>query len=329
MAFQRIIGQENAVALIERAMSHGRVPHAWLFSGMAHVGKFRTALTLAMSLNCLKMENDACGECDNCRQIENEYFPDFQVVRPEGKNIRISQVRETLDWLHLHPDCARYRVLIFDCADQMNHESANAFLKTLEEPPQRTLIILVAVSPQNLPETVISRCQHVRFKPLEIKKVKQILLEETELDQNQAEMLASYGRGCVRADLANQVELVQNVQNSVIQWIGNLSPANMEDIFHSCAEWSKSKQEEWRLLLDVLETWFRDLAWLKQQLPEHRLLYPQRLGDLEKCSRHFSIQSVYDFFRDLSEVRRSIELNANRTLALESLWIRLKHYASA
>ena len=72
MAFQRIIGQEDAVALIERAMRYGRVPHAWLFSGMSHVGKFRTALTLAMSLNCLKMENDACGECNNCPQNEYE-----------------------------------------------------------------------------------------------------------------------------------------------------------------------------------------------------------------------------------------------------------------
>ena len=166
MSLQQILGQEKAIRLIRKAISHERIPHAWLFSGMAHIGKYKTALALAQTLNCLENGDDACGHCDFCRQIEHEHFPDFRVVRPEGKNIRIAQVRDALDWLHLRPDRAKYRVLIFEDADQFNRESANAFLKTLEEPPPDTLIILINLNPQNLLETIVSRCQHIRFRPL-------------------------------------------------------------------------------------------------------------------------------------------------------------------
>ena len=88
MSLQQILGQEKAIRLIRKAISHERVPHAWLFSGMAHIGKYKTALALAQTLNCLENGDDACGQCDFCRQIEHEHFLDFRVVRPEGKNIR-------------------------------------------------------------------------------------------------------------------------------------------------------------------------------------------------------------------------------------------------
>ena len=327
MALNQIIGQDKALRLIRMAIGHERIPHAWLFSGMAHVGKYKTALALAQTLNCQEQGVDACRRCDYCRQIELEHFPDFKVVRPEGKNIRISQVRDALDWLRLHPDRARFRVLIFDGADQFNRESANAFLKTLEEPPPDTLILLITLNPQNLLETIVSRCQHIRFRPLEKEQVLEILKQETDLNENQRELLTSFGGGGVRSDLALELELMQNIQDSVIGSLMDLSAERMESILKKTAEWAKSRNEEWRLTLDVLEKWFRDLAWIKHRLPEKDLHYFHKKKELEQCSKHYQIEEVYQFTKDLAETRKNIELNANKTLALESLWIRLKHYA--
>jgi DNA polymerase III gamma/tau subunit len=107
----------------------------------------------------------------------------------------------------------------------------------------------------------------------------------------------------------------------------DLSAECMESILKKTAEWAKSKNEEWRLTLDVLENWFRDLAWIKHRLPEQNLLYAHKKKELEQCSKRYQLEDVYQFSRDLAETRKNIELNANRTLALESLWIRLKHYA--
>ena len=85
MSLQQILGQEKAIRLIRKAISHERIPHAWLFSGMAHIGKYKTALALAQTLNCLENGDDACGHCDFCRQIEHEHFLDFR-----GQNIHLN-----------------------------------------------------------------------------------------------------------------------------------------------------------------------------------------------------------------------------------------------
>ncbi len=325
MRFSDVQGQEKALTLIRKALSHERLPHAWLFSGPRGVGKFSTAIALAKTLNCRQHGLDACGTCDFCRQISEEVFPDFRVVRPDGKNIRIAQVRDSLNWLNLRPDRARRRVLIFDGAEHLNRESANAFLKTLEEPPPQTLIILVALSPRHLLETIVSRCQHIRFRPLEPEVVEQLLKENQEWTLEQARVLASLCAGSVRSDLANQLELVQTVRDSTLRWLCSFTPAAMEEALLHCTVWAKSKNDEWKILLDVLESWFRDLAWLNHGLPESQLLNRDRLPQLRQCARKFTLQSVYDFGGDLAELREAIELNANKALVLESLWIRFKH----
>ena len=102
----------------------------------------------------------------------------------------------------------------------------------------------------------------------------------------------------------------------------------MESMLQRTNDWAKSKNEEWRLVLDVLENWFRDLAWIKHHLPQQNLFHAQKKKEMEQCSKCFSLEDVYQFSKDLAQTRKNIELNANRTLALESLWIRLKHYCT-
>ncbi|MEC7466287.1 MAG: hypothetical protein VYE57_02600, partial [SAR324 cluster bacterium] len=206
--------------------------------------------------------------------------------------------------------------------------SAKGLRITLDEPPTISLIILIILIPQNLLETIVSRSQHIRFRPLSREMVLEILRAETELSNDQLELLVSFGAGGVRSDLALQVELMQNIQDSVIGSLTDLSAQCMESMLQRTNDWAKSKNEEWRLVLDVLENWFRDLAWIKHHLPQQDLFHAQKKLELEQCSKRFRLEDVYQFSKDLAETRKNIELNANRTLALESLWIRLKHYST-
>ncbi len=144
MPFRDIYGQEKAIELLNQAVHRERMPHAWLFTGQANIGKFKTAVALAQKLNCRKNGEDACGECDFCLQIAEQNFLDYQVLIPDGKFIKIDQIRKSLNWLHLHPDQAKKRVMILDGAQHLGREAANAFLKTLEEPAPHTLLILIA-----------------------------------------------------------------------------------------------------------------------------------------------------------------------------------------
>ncbi|MGA0404603.1 MAG: ATP-binding protein [bacterium] len=154
MPLAQIRGQEASIDLISRTLQSKRLPSAWLFSGPPSVGKRLTAQLIAQALNCKTYQGlDACGQCDPCRQIEVGNFADVALIEPSGQNIRMEQIQEALRWMQYRPERGHYRVLILDEADRMNRESANAFLKTLEEPPPQTTIILLTTSPMLLLDT--------------------------------------------------------------------------------------------------------------------------------------------------------------------------------
>jgi DNA polymerase III subunit delta' len=184
-----IRGQSRAIEYLRQSAAAGRLAHALLFAGPPGVGKGLTARMLAMALFCERSSDahlDACGECRNCRLMLAGNHPDFLTVAcPEGKSeLPIDLLVGSLDNrgreglchdLSLRPMLARRRVAVIDDADRMNTESANALLKTLEEPPDYALLILLAADLGRILPTIHSRCQTVRFDPLSIADVVELI----------------------------------------------------------------------------------------------------------------------------------------------------------
>jgi len=334
MPFGDVLGQEHAIELICHAVQTDRMPHAWLFTGQANIGKFTTAVALAQQLNCSRIGEDSCGKCDFCLQIKEENLPDFLVLRPEGKFIKIDQVRNSLNWLNLHSDQAKKRVLILDGAENLGREAANAFLKTLEEPAPNTIIILIALSKKHLPETIVSRCQQIRFRPLSPEITKNILRKNTDLSEELVQLISSYGMGSIKGDLVNSFEIMQTVQNTVIKWLTTFKSEPLEDLLHTCEVWGKSKNEEWHFLLDFLEIWFRDLTWIRFGLPENKLLNlnytlnVDSVRELKQCGKYFTLHQTFEIYRKINELRAAIDLNANKSLAIESLCLHIYRNAT-
>jgi DNA polymerase-3 subunit delta' len=178
MALEAIEGQPRAVALLRRALESGRVAHAYAFVGPAGSGRTTTALAFAQALLCERPQPEsglACGGCRGCRLGAEGKHPDLHVIVPTppesnpkgGRAIRIGAVRELERAAALRPVMARHKVFVLDDADRMTGESPQAILKTLEEPPAHTVLILVLARVRAVPATVISRCQLVRFAPRE------------------------------------------------------------------------------------------------------------------------------------------------------------------
>ena len=157
------LGQPRAVAQLRKAMAAGRVPHAYLFSGPAGAGLVEAAIALACTLNCA---NGGCGECESCRKIVAGIHPDVVTLVREGAAniVPIESVRhQVIARIALPPHEADVRVFIVEEATAMAPPAANALLKTLEEPPARTLFVLCTTAPEQLLPTIRSRCQRVRF----------------------------------------------------------------------------------------------------------------------------------------------------------------------
>lgn len=172
MSFRDFPTQTGVVQLLQRSLEHGRLAHAYLFSGHDAEELEGAAATLAKVLNCAQPVRarsgaaiDSCDQCDSCRRVDTGNHPDVQWIRAESKLriISIDQIRELLQTVHLKPTFGGYKIAVLTATDRLNTQAANAFLKTLEEPPERTVFILLTTDISRVLETILSRCLRLNF----------------------------------------------------------------------------------------------------------------------------------------------------------------------
>lgn len=179
MRFADIVGHDHVKEVLRRAADRDKVPHAYLFHGPDGVGKRSMAKALLAYLDCQDRRNeDSCGVCPTCRAIHDGTFVDLHVATIDRNQIKIDQVRSLLPRLYFPAMVGPFKCLLVDEAHLLNLPAANAALKTLEEPPSRSLFILVTASPDLLPETVVSRCFQVPFGPLSTDQVARFLARQ-------------------------------------------------------------------------------------------------------------------------------------------------------
>ena len=195
MSFAEIIGQEDAKNLLKNAVKSGNHSHAYIFSGEKGSGKMMLAEAFATMLQCENPADDACLECHSCKQSISRNNPDIiYVKREEGKaNISVDVVREQIvNDVDIKPYSNKYKIYIVDEAERMNQQAQNAILKTIEEPPEYAIIILLTANHNAFLQTILSRCVLIQMKSVDTESIKSILKNRYETVDYQANMVASF-----------------------------------------------------------------------------------------------------------------------------------------
>ncbi len=205
--FDAIVGQDSAIGALRRALCGARLPHALLFTGPPGVGKATCAGVVTQALNCTEQgPGDACGTCVSCRKVERGLHPDVMWMAPEPRTVGIKAVRQAVSATGYRPYEGNHRVVVVDDAHTLTTEAQNAFLKTLEEPPSSSTIVLVTSAPGSLLATVRSRCQSLRFSPLPQPLVRAYLSEKRGLDPDEARLRAALAPGSIGRAMAVDLE---------------------------------------------------------------------------------------------------------------------------
>jgi DNA polymerase-3 subunit delta' len=333
MAFSSFSRHEQGVQLLQRSLARGRLGHAYLFSG-DDLGELETiARTLAQTLNCLQpvrtngIATDACDRCANCRKIAQDLHPDVHWARPESKMriISVDQMRDLMQQIQLKPSEAGYKITVIAAADRLNTQAANAFLKTLEEPPQKSVLILLSTEPQRLLPTIISRCLRLNFfsdgvRPLAPAQT-EWLAHFSSLAAGERKSLL--GRYCLLdAILQRLAEIKAQVDGS----LSARSPLEQHD------DIDKSLRDKWETeltaaieaeyrhqraeLLMLIQWWLRD-TWIHTLAIGRDLLRFPEIQGAESVAKRITPQQALENLKTLEQTQRLLHTNVQEALALE------------
>lgn len=314
------LGNARVVEILRRAVALDRLPHALIFAGPSGVGKRTLALLLAQLLNCPASSGGlACGECASCRKIAQGSHPDIRLVEPDGMFIKIEQIREMIGEIAYQPFEAEYRVFILDPAEQLKPEAANCMLKTLEEPPSRTVIVLVTSNPHLLLSTIRSRSRLLQFSGISQDRIEDHLIRKAGWSPKDAHLAAGLSRGSLGSALAFDAAGYIAVRAQALRFVSLLlSRGSYAEASRLAAVTTKDK-DAFPVWMEAVLNVLQDLFYAKTA--PGRMGQDDMLQDLKNLAGGVSAGAVMSAVRAFDKLRRGLRQNVNRQIALEALFL--------
>lgn len=312
MKFEEILGQKQAIEKIEAMLVAENLPAIMLFYGPEGVGKRLTAFMTAKALNCINNNPPVsffCNECTSCQRIEKQIHPDLHVLNKEGDSIKIENVREMIRALNYTQFEGKRKVAIIDNAEALTIQAANALLKTLEEPPQNTNIILISSNPGRLPVTLRSRCYPIRFNPLDEEIIVEIIAREKQIDSmDTLKIIAGIADGGIESARSLLEIDVINVRENFLQILG-AGDYNIRNY----ALFSDEKLEGTELIKCYLQIFRRiilDILFFKMSIYE-RIKNTDIIEEIKKVSVRIDKLRLWSVLKKLEQFESLLEMNIN------------------
>ncbi|HLA94543.1 MAG TPA: DNA polymerase III subunit delta' [Pyrinomonadaceae bacterium] len=336
--FSRLIGNDKAKDLLRRTVAGGRVPHALLFAGPDGVGKKEFALELARALICQSTVNgEACGNCAACNRIgvfdlakseKGEDYdrvflsdhPDVGLVIAYKRNLRVGAIRELEREANFRPFEANLRIFIIDDADKMNDAASNALLKTLEEPPSTTKLILISSRPDSMLQTIRSRCQTIRFAPVAAEEIEKFLTDSKKMSANDAALAAGVSEGSVGRALNMDLTQFRSTRDSMLGILQSaLVSGDISSMLQTAEQMNDAKNKDrFEDTIEILQTLIRDIFALKQG--SDIITNTDIANKLGELAENASISSLESWTIDIEELLGNLSVNINRRIATDALF---------
>ena len=339
MPFREISGHRRLVTLLSRAIAQETMPQSLLFAGPRGVGKRRTAVAVAQTINCQatletpSLPRDACGECASCRRIGRGVHPDVLIVEPgDLGSIKIEQVRDVVDRAGYRPFEGRRRAVIIDEADALVDAAQNALLKTLEEPPQASIFILVSAMPDALLPTVLSRCQRLRFGELSPAEITDALMRVHDYDEAAARAAAVDADGSIGralSALSEDVTEAREMAHRVLeQAVRQADPGRRIDLAREVTpagggKTTGAERERLAACLRALASLLRDIGLVGAQGEAAVLANADLAPQLRALARSYDSDRTVRAYASVDEALVALERNVSPKIVADWLVLQL------
>lgn len=334
MSFATLIGNQHQKTILQRLLRGGQIATTFIFAGPDGVGKRRFALTMAKAANCLTgapaegFADECCDFCQVCRRIDEGTYGDVTTIEPDGQFIKIAQTRELAVEVFYRPREGRHRFFIIDSAERLREEAANSLLKTLEEPPPTSTIIMITSRPDSLLTTIRSRSQKLNFSPLTTGEMEAYLKANFPRPAPDTALLARISEGRIGQATAFDLSVYRQQRRTLIELLEILTDGNNRYRLLKAAEFlGKKERDEFESELDLLSSLLRDLFILSTGKPVDWIVNIDVAESLRNLAAKVGTDRLILWAEKTDRLRAGLRINLNRQLALESLLLDLAQTA--
>ncbi len=325
-----VLGQNHIKEHFANAIKMNKVSSSYIINGEGMDEKILLAKYFAKSLLCDSNAGEnktgiACENCKSCHQIDSLSHPDLKMVVGEKKNLAVDDIREQInDDVVIKPYNGRYKVYIVDNAQTMNVQAQNALLKTLEEPPEYCVIILLTNNCQSFLQTILSRCVRLDIKPIRESVIIRKLKEEYGVSEYEAKIAASFSDGNLgKAIMLATNESVSDMRGDIISALEGMISGGMDVISRNAERFSEYK-DDIEDFIGLIRVYMRDILVYKSTKSEDNIILKDNITVTRQLSEYFSYRALNEIFEEIDKAQSRIKFNVNINNVMEVLLIKIK-----
>lgn len=325
--FSDIVGQEQLKEHLENAIKMNKVSHAYIINGERSAGKEFIAKTFAMALQCENKEGiEPCQECHSCKQALSGNHPDIIFVTHEKPGtIGVDDIRSQINGdVAIKPYSSPKKIYIMNEGEKMTVQAQNALLKTLEEPPEYAVILILTTNVDSLLPTILSRCVVLNMKPVKDAQVKKFLMENMEIPDYKADICVAFARGNVgKARLLAKSEEFDKVKEESITLLKYIGEMELNEVVTAIKKISEYKFDV-NDYLDILSIWYRDVLLFKATHDVNNLIFREEIQYIRKVADKSTYEGIEQIIDALEKSKQRLNANVNFDLTMELLLLTIK-----
>ena len=324
--FKDVVGHKDIINYIRNAVREDKVSHAYILNGERGAGKKMLANLFAATLLCEKGGPDPCNECHSCRQAESGNHPDIIKVTHEKPNsISVDDIREQVNnTIMIKPYQGPYKVYIIPQADMMTPQAQNALLKTIEEPPEYAVIMLLTENADTLLSTINSRCVMLNYSNIKDTLIKKYLMETMQVPDYKADMCTAFAQGNMgRAIMLANSEHFNEIRDEAVQLLKYINEMELSEIVQAVSRITAYKLEI-NDYLDIIMIWYRDVLLYKATKDMDKVVFKDQIKYIKERAKRSSYEGIELIIESLEKAKARLKANVNFDLVMELLFLTIK-----
>ena len=324
MVLDDIVGQRSVVRYIKNILTGGKVAHAYIFCGPDGVQKSLVANILASALNCKEKGNDPCGKCSSCLKAKDGNHPDIINIKTDKNIIHVKEMRELQKDMLKKPYQDGVKVYIIHSADKMNDEAQNCLLKSLEEPPNNVILILLVQNQYSMLKTILSRCQCIKFRRAPERDIKEYLEHKFSVPEGEARCIAALSNGIVKnAEEFLNDDVLKKSRDEVINIARYLYKGDKLKVL-SNVDFFISNKDKIIYIAGIMTSWFRDILIYKECMNDKYLINLDKKDIIIDESTKFTYNSLNNIINYINHTVDNIKSNVNYQLSIEMMLLHIQ-----